>query len=34
MNKYNVQVEGDIDGIVNLGNDNINVNEGRDLQMV
>ena len=34
MNKYNVQVEGDIDGIVNLGNDNINVNKGKDLQMV
>jgi hypothetical protein len=31
MNEYNVQVEGDIDGIVNLGNDNINVNREKDL---
>lgn len=31
MNEYNVQVEGDIDGIVNLGNDNTNVNGRKDL---
>lgn len=31
MNEYNVKVEGDIDGIINLGDDNVNVNNGKEL---
>lgn len=34
MNEYNVKVEGDIDGIVNLGDDNVNINGGKELQNV
>lgn len=31
MNEYNVKVEGDVDGIVNFGDDNININNGEEL---
>ena len=32
MNEYNVKVEGDVDGILNFGDDNINVNNnGKEL---
>lgn len=32
MNEYNVKVEGDVEGIVNFGDDNININGGKELQ--
>jgi len=32
MNEYNVKVEGDVEGIVNFGDDNVNVNNnGKEL---
>ncbi|MCI8361796.1 MAG: hypothetical protein HFJ41_01345 [Clostridia bacterium] len=34
MNEYNVKVEGDVEGIVNFGDDNININGGKELQNV
>jgi len=31
MNEYNVKIEGDVEGIVNFGDDNININGGKEL---
>lgn len=31
MNEYNVQVEGDVDGIINCGDDNMNINGDKEL---
>ena len=31
MNEYNVKIDGDVDGIVNFGDDNVNVNTGKEL---
>ena len=33
MNEYNVKVEGDVEGILNVGDDNVNINGRKELSM-